>query len=215
MADKSKGAVKYVLLRNLFYRDGYKRMLLAVLLMLLIDLILGAAVAYRYMNPAKPQYFPATAQGRVILYHPLSDPVLTDQEVLQWVSVAVRRMYEIDFIHWRDQLQQISNYFTPSGWNYFSSALKKSDNLNTVTSLKMVASAKITGAPKITQKAIVGGRYAWKVQVPLMVSYQSAAHSPITQELAVTMVILRVPVTEDPDRIAINNFIPEVSGTGS
>lgn len=212
MSEKmAKTAVELVLLRNFFYRDGYARVLLAVFLALAVNALLVMGIFYKYTHPPEPQYFPTTADGRLILIHPLSDPVLTDQEVLQWVSVAVRRMFEIDFVHWQDQLQQISNYFTPGGWNYFIAALKSSDNLNTVRDLKMVASAQITGAPQITEKAVVSGRYAWKIQVPLLVTYQSAARNSITQTMNVTLVVLRVPVQTDPDRIAINNFIPTLS----
>jgi intracellular multiplication protein IcmL len=211
MAEK-KGALKYILLRNAFYRDGYKRILFSVLLMLLVDVALVYGIFYKYTHPPEPQYFAATAAGRIIQIHPLSDPVLTDQEVLQWVSVAVQKMYEIDFLHWRDQLQQISNYFTPYGWRTFSAALKKSDNLNTVTKLKMVAQAQITAAPEIVEKAIVGGSFAWKIQVPVLVSYENSSRSPITQAMDITLLVLRVPVQQNPDRIAINNFIPSESG---
>lgn len=208
-----RSPLKMVLLRNSFYRDGYARILFAVLLALVVNVSLIIGIIYKYSHPPEPQYFPTTTDGRLIHIHPLSDPVLTDQEVLQWVSMAVRKMFEIDFVHWQDQLQQVSNYFTPSGWNYFIKALKASDNLNTVRKLKMVASSKVTGAPQITQKAVISGRYAWKIQVPLLVSYQNSSRSPITQTMDVTLVVLRVPVQTDPDRIAINNFIPTISGS--
>lgn len=209
----SDGALKLVLFRNAFYRDGYKRLLFCLFLLLAVDGLLGFSIIYRYTHPAQPQYFATTPDGRLITIHPLSDPVLTDQEVLQWVSVAVRRMYEIDFVHWKDQLQQIQDYFTPQGWEYYIAALKSSDNLNTITKLKMVSSSQITGAPLIVEKTVISGRYAWKVQVPLLVMYQNTSTQPIRQTLDVTLILLRVPVQDNPNRIAINNFIPQLSGS--
>jgi intracellular multiplication protein IcmL len=212
MAEKTT-ALKNVLLRNAFYRDGYKRVLFAVLLILFFDIALAFAIFYKYIHPPEPQYFATTPAGKIIHYHPLTDPVLSDQEILQWVSVAVRRMYELDFLHWRDQLQRIQNYFTPKGWQDWSAALKSSDNLNTISKLKMVSSGDITGAPTITQKAIIGGHYAWKVQVPVKVSYESSSRAPITQTYNITLIVLRQPVQSTPARIAINNFIPSVVGS--
>ncbi|MDF1654752.1 MAG: type IVB secretion system apparatus protein IcmL/DotI [Coxiellaceae bacterium] len=208
----SKGALKLVLMRNVFYRDGYKRLLFALLLLIAVDLMLAFGIFYSYTHPPEPQYFATTPDGRIITIHPLSDPVLSDQQVLQWVSQAVMRIYERDFVHWKDQLQQVSGDFTNQGWRDFIAALHASDNLNTVIKLKMVSSAKITGAPVITEKEVISGTYAWKIVVPVLVSYVNSSTKHISQPLEITLIVLRVPVQYHPDRIAINNFIPQTSG---
>ena len=206
-------ALNLVILRNIFYKDGYKRVLFAVLLLLVMDVMLGYYIVYKYFSPPKPQYFAATASGRILKSYSLVDPVLSDQQVLQWTSVAVRRIYQIDFVHWHNQLQIASNYFTSAGWRYFSDALTKSNNLNTIKSLKMVSSISITGSPKIIEKDIISGRYAWKVEVPVQVLYQNNSSPSIRQQFGITLIVVRVPVVNNPDRIAINNFIPTVSET--
>lgn len=206
------GALKLVLYRNAFYRDGYKRLLFCLLLLLAVNGLLGFAVFYRYTHPPQPQYFAATADGRLIAIHPLTDPVLSDQQVLQFVAKAVRDMYALDYIHWRAQLQHVQSYFTVYGWQYYIDALRSSDNLNTLRKLKMVVSSQITGAPHIARKTIISGRYAWKVEVPLLVTYRGAKGQAIRQSMKVTLIILRVAVQDNPSRIAINNFIPQLSG---
>ncbi|MDF1761008.1 MAG: type IVB secretion system apparatus protein IcmL/DotI [Coxiellaceae bacterium] len=208
----SKGALKLVLFRNAFYRDGYKRLLFALLLLIAIDALLAFGIFYSYTHPPMPRYFATTPDGRLITIHPLSDPVLSDQQVLQWVATAVRRIYQRDFVHWKAQLQQVQGDFTVQGWRNYIAALRQSDNLRTVTNLKMVSSANITGAPVITEKEVISGTYAWKIVVPVDVKYQNSGTKTIDQALEITMVVLRVPVQDDPDRIAINNFIPQTSG---
>lgn len=208
----SKTALDTILLRNAFYRDGYKRVVFCLLLVIVVDALLLFGCIYRVAHPAQPQYFATTPDGRLIMMHPLSDPVLTDEEVLQWVSVAVRKVYAIDYIHWRDQLQSGSQYFTTSGWNYFLSALKSSNNLDTVTKLKMVASAEITGSPEVVQKTVVDNHYAWKITVPILLSYNSPARSRITQSVLLTLIVLRMPVQNYPSRVAINNLFSSTSG---
>ncbi|MDF1796609.1 MAG: type IVB secretion system apparatus protein IcmL/DotI [Coxiellaceae bacterium] len=208
----SKGALKLILFRNAFYRDGYKRLLFAILLLIAIDIMLAFGIFYSYTHPPEPQYFATTPDGRIITIHPLSDPVFSDQQVLQWVATAVRSIYRKDFVHWKEQLQQIQGDFTVQGWQNYIAALRQSDNLNTITKLKMVSSAKITGAPVITEKEVLSGTYAWKIIVPVDVKYQNSSAKMIDQVLQITMVVLRVPVQDNPDRIAINNFIPQTSG---
>ena len=71
----------------------------------------------------------------------------------------------------------------------------------------MVSDAVVTGSPQILEKAILDGVYAWKVQMPILVSYANV-NKNIPMPLEITLIILRVPVDQSPDRIAINNFLP-------
>ena len=201
--------LELVLLRNAFYRDHYHRALLAFLLLLLINVLLISGIVYKITHPQPPQYFATTAEGRMINIHPLSDPVVTDSYVLQWTANAVRSAFSQDYLHWREQLQQVSDNFTPSGWRYFLNSMQKSNNLKTLISLKMVSNAEITGAPSIQEKEVVGDHYAWKIDIPIVVTYNNAQRT-ITVPMDVTLIVLRMPVQDYPQRIAINNFLPVV-----
>ncbi len=203
----SKDAIKMVMLRNEFYRDNFRRALLALLLMIVINVGLAGGIIYKLSHPPKPQYFATNGDGQIINWHPLTDPVVPDNFVLQWVSNATRRVFNLDYIHWRQQLQDASGAFTPAGWHDFLSALNKSNNLKTLVSLKMVSNATITGAPRVVRKEVVGKRFAWKIRLPILVTFTNKERS-IPMPMIVTLVVVRMPVKSDPDRIAINNFLP-------
>lgn len=205
-SNKNQG-VEVVVMRNAFYRDNYRKAVLALLLLIGINCLLAGSIFYQWTHPPQPQYFATTADGRMITWHPLTDPVVPDSYVLQWSANSIRKAFSLDFIHYRQQLQDASNSFTPSGWQYFLQALQKSDNLQTLINLKMVSNATITGAPQIVQKEIVDGRFAWKIQLPILVTYTNGKRS-IPTPLIVTLIVVRMPVQQDPDRIAINNFLP-------
>lgn len=205
--NKNTGALELILMRNAFYRDSYRRALVAFLLLILINVFLAGAIAYRFVHPPEPQYFATTADGRMIKWHPLNDPVVSDDFVLQWSANAVRRAFSLDYVHWRQQLQNASNDFTPAGWKYFLASLKQSNNLKTLTDLKMVSDAQITGAPQVLEKEVINGVYAWKIQMPILVTYTNSDRT-IPMPMNVTLIVLRVPVQQDPNRIAINNFLP-------
>lgn len=204
----TKEGLKLIILRNAFYRDSYRRAILALLLVIGINCILTFMIFYKWTNPPPPQYFATTADGRIIVLHKLSDPVVPDDFVVQWVTNAVNQAFSLDYMHWRNQLQQASNNFTPDGWKYFLSSLKSSNNLKTLTNLKMVSNATVTAAPQIVQKEIVGGHFAWKIQMPLLVTYQGSGHI-INMPVNVTLIVIRMPVQYYPQRIAINNFLAE------
>lgn len=212
MAKKKQGALELVLLRNLFYRDAYKRVWICVFLAFVLNIALVGAVVYRSMQKPAPQYFAATPDGRIIQEHPISDPVKSDAQVLAYVSKVTNIIYQRDYVHWQAQLQTASNYFTPAGWRNFSATVKASNNLNTLTQYSMVTKVQITGVPQILRKGVLGGHYSWVVKIPVLVQYVSPAHATISQSLDITYIIIRVPVQNNPDRIAINNFLPQTSG---
>ncbi len=195
--------------RNEYYRDGYQKVFIAVLFLLVINAILVGGIVYKMLTPPQPQYFAATADGKIINFHPLSDPVVSDDFVAQWSANAVRRAFSLDFMHYREQLQQSSGDFTPSGWQYFVTALKQSNNLKTLTDLKMVSDAEITGAPQILEKDLVDGVFAWKVEMSILVTFTNDKQN-IPMPMKVTLIVLREPVNNYPSQIAINNFLPEV-----
>lgn len=206
--------LELVMLRNAFYRDGYRFARLGMLILIVLNVLLGFSVFHKYMNPAPPRYFAATSDGRIINVHPLTDPAVTDSYVIQWTADAVRRSFSQDFIHWRRQLQDISQYYTPKGWSDFTQQMKSSNNLKTLVALKMVSNVQITGAPKVVQKAVVGGHYAWKIEMPVLVTYSNAARS-IPMAFKVDLIVLRMPEKDYPDRIAISNFLPQETGNSA
>lgn len=205
--NQGNGALELIIMRNSFYRDNFRRAWLALVLMFAINCVLAVTIIYKVMNPPAPQYFATTADGRMINWHPLSDPVVTDDFVLQWSANAVRKAFSLDYMHWRQQLQDASTSFTPLGWKYFLQSLKQSNNLDTLTSLKMVSDAVVTGAPQILEQMVADGVYAWKVQMPILVTYANVGKS-IPMPMDITLIVLRVPVEQSADRIAINNFLP-------
>jgi intracellular multiplication protein IcmL len=209
----SNQGVMQVVMRNQFYRDGYMAVRLAVMFMLVLNLSLIGLVYFRFTHPPIPQYFATTPDGRIINEHPLSDPTLSDEAVVQWTANAVHKAFTLDFVHWREQLQSASANFTPDGWTYFSDTLKQSDNLKTLVDLKMVADATVTGAPEVVQKGLVQGHFAWNIRLPMLITY-SNGQKTISQPVKVTVIVVREPVQNYPEKIAINNVFVDAVNPG-
>lgn len=215
MSDKqeqrAESALGAVMLRNAFYRDSYKKALISLIAVILLDIILVAGVAYKILNPPSPQYFPTTADGRMVPVIPLSNPAVSNSYVEQWAADAVRRSFSLDFMHWRSQLSDAEANYTPQGWKWFVDSLKASNNLNTLRDKKMVSTARVTGAPRVVRSQVVDGTYMWQVQMPVLVVYQNINRS-ISTPMNVTVLVVRAPVKDYSDRIAINNVLIDEAG---
>lgn len=216
MADNSKPereGLTMVLMRNAFYRDNYRRAVVALVVVFFINVLLLGSIIYNYLNPRQPQYFATNSAYQLIKWRPLTDPDVSDNFVLQWVTDAVREAFSLDFIHWKEQLQRASYNFTPSGWHWFLNAFKASGDLDTLVKLSMVSDAKVTGAPRITFEGVLSGRYVWNVELPMMMTYTNVQKT-ISVPMRVNLIVVRVPVQDNPNRIAINQFLPVAQGNG-
>lgn len=199
--------LKIVAMRNSFYRDGQRKALLGLIFSMIANLVLGLLLFYMFSHPPAPQYFATSINGRITPLYPLNEPNQSDSAILQWANYAAIASFSYNFVNYREELVAASGFFTSEGWDSFLSALDKSNMLKGVVAKKLIVSAVATRAPVILKKGtIAGGPYAWRVQMPILVTYQSSA--VITQEnYVVTMLITRVSTLNSPRGIGISQFI--------
>lgn len=210
----SDEALELVKLRNNFYRDNYRRMILVLLVMLVINVFLVGIVFYQIVSRPEPKYFATSSDGRITQLYPLDAPMIAPSELLQWAHRSAIAAYTYNFVNYRDALQNLQNDFTADGWKWFQDALQGARTLETVIAKKLVVSAVATGTPVILEQGVIGGRYAWKVQVPLLVTYQSP-NEQTQQSVVVAMIISRVPTVDMPKGVAIVSFISSTAAASS
>jgi intracellular multiplication protein IcmL len=126
--------------------------------------------------------------------------------LLQWANTAAIAAYTYNFVNYRQELQSASDFFTPEGWAEFTGALRTSNNLNSVIEKKLVVSAVATGAPVILDQGVINGAYTWTVQMPMLVTYQSASQVA-RQNIVVKMVIQRISTLNSARGIGISSFV--------
>lgn len=198
-------ALEIVRLRNNFYRDSYRRVLVALLFLIIINLVMAGTLYYLLSHRPTPQYFATTSDGKLIRLYPLSAPVVSTAELLQWATVAATSANTFNFANYRKELQEASRFFTPSGWKEYQKELKGSRNLETVLAKKLTVSAVATGAPIILDQGVVLGKYKWKIQLPILITYESSS-TKISQPLVVNMLVTRVSTLDTPQGVAIDAF---------
>ncbi|KTD05653.1 type IVB secretion system apparatus protein IcmL/DotI [Fluoribacter gormanii] len=202
----AEDALTVVALRNKFYKDSQRKVMLALLIALIVNIVLASLLVYMITHPPAPKYFATSINGRITPLFPLNEPNQSDSAVLQWANQAAIAAFTYNFVNYRDELQASSGFFTPEGWDQFLSALQQSNNLDAVKAKKLIVSAVATRAPIILQKGVLNGSFSWRVQMPILVTYQSA--SEFTQQNnVVTMLITRVSTLNSPRGIGISQFV--------
>lgn len=202
----AEDALTAVAMRNEFYRDGQRKVVLVLLISILVNVLLGTVLFYIITHPPAPKYFATSINGRITPLFPLNEPNQSDSAVLQWANQAAIAAFTYNFVNYRTELQAASGFFTANGWAQFLNALQESNNLDAVKAKKLVVSAVATRAPIILQKGVLNGRFSWRIQMPILVTYQSASEFS-QQNNVVTMLITRISTLNSPRGIGISQFI--------
>lgn len=189
-----------------FYRSGLRSSFLIIIASLVLACLLVLMVISLWNNQPKNVYFAARSDGVIIPIQPLNQPVVSQSQLTSWVSSAIISVYSYDYLRYRSQLQSAQQYFSPDGWKEFTSSLRSSGNLITVAQQKLLLSAVPTGAAVITKSGLLNGVYTWQVQMPVLVTFQSATEVR-SQSLLVNVQVSRVPIQNNPQGIAVVRFV--------
>lgn len=211
---ESQDAIVLIMLRNAFYRRMHYLALAALILAFLVNVALAGIFIYLYKNPTHPIYFAADKVGRLIQIIPVNTPNMSQAEVDKWTINAVQAAYSFDYINYRAQLQDAEKYFTTYGWSRYMKALTASSNLVALTERKQIVIATVVGQPKILVQGTLGGAYAWKYQMPLLVTYSQPpydAKNQFSNALDVTVIVQRKPVLQGNKGLGIVQLIASLA----
>ena len=208
----NQNALEIIHLRNHFYRDNYQKLMLALVAGFITLVLLVATLFYLVVYPPAPRYFAVSEDGKMVPLISMQEPNLSDAALLQWTTQAVVKAFSYNYVNYREALQSLRDDFTEQGWRDFAQALNDSNNLSAVLQRKYIVSAVPTGVPVIVEQGVRQGVYAWKIQIPLLVTSQSASEiSPHTFQIEV--LVVRVSTLKSARGVAIQQLIQ--SGSGS
>ena len=196
-----------VVVRNQYYKDGYRTMLKIVLIqgLVIVGLIMAIFMIVESRQPEN-RYFATTEDGRLVPMVPLSQANLSSPALMSWVAQAATEVMTFGFNDYRRRLQEASRNFTRRGWESFTQALQRSRIIEMVEANQQVLSAAPRGAPVLQSEGVVNGRYQWTVQIPMVVTYQAGSQTR-SDSLLVTVVVVRVPRLESPNGVGIEQWI--------
>ncbi|MBV9575098.1 MAG: DotI/IcmL/TraM family protein [Gammaproteobacteria bacterium] len=196
----SNDALVLVFLRNAFYRRLHYLALAVFGLCILVIVILISLLVYLNSNPTKPIYFATDNVSRLIQVVPVTTPTISKEELMSWTIEAVEAANSYDYVSYRSQLQNAEKYFTSYGWKQYLKALRTSDDLVGLTARKWLVSTRVIEEPKIIGERLLGGAYAWKLEMPILKTYANppaydAASSSIYR-YTVSVIVQRQPTLQ-------------------
>jgi intracellular multiplication protein IcmL len=205
--DKDLSGLARTVLRNEFYRDGYRLALRVSVVQSFIILGLIAAMFFViHVHQPENRYFATTEDGRLIPMVQLNQPNLSNPALMSWVAQASTEIMTFGFNDFRRRLQESSRFFTRRGWESFSTALQEARILESIEANSQVVTAAPSGAPILRSEGVVNGQYQWVVEIPMVLSYQSGSKKRADYWL-VTLVVVRVPRLESPNGVGIAQWI--------
>lgn len=204
---KDIGGIGRAVLRNEFYRDGYRLALrVAVIQCFIIVGLIGAMFFVIHVHQPENRYFATTEDGRVIPMVALTQPNLSTPALMSWVAQSATEVMTFGFNDYRRRLQESSRHFTRRGWESFTTALQKARIIETVEANSQVLTSAPRGAPILQSEGIVAGQYQWIVQIPMVLTYQSGSKTR-SDNWMVTLVVVRVPRLESPNGVGIAQWV--------
>ena len=190
-----------------WYRAQFRRaMKLDLALTVALCVSLGVA-AILLLNQPKPRYFAATPDLRLAPMVPLDQPLLTQDGLLTWAANAITGAMSLNFLEWRGKLESIRPHFEDEAFKSFLASLKSSGILEMIQEKRLSASAVATRAPVIIASGLVGGRATWKIEFPLIVSYESSQGVESTQKLLATVLVCRASTAKTPRGVVIQQVV--------
>lgn len=172
-----------------------------------IGLLAGGTYYATHQKP-EPNYAVFTKDNQRYLQTmtPISAPLYSVQVLREWAIDAATSVYTYDAANYEMQLAQaISRYFTDAGAESFNKALESSGAIEQLLSKKLIVSAVAYDTPVIISQGTFFGERSWKLQVPLLVTYQSASEK-VTHRYIVTMLIVQQPTWRFSNGYGIQQF---------
>ncbi len=210
MTSQDQQALALIFARNVFFRRLHYLALAAVALSVMVIILLIWMLIFLLQNPSKPLYFAADNVSRLIKVIPVNQPNMTLEQTVAWSIEALEAAYSYDFVNYRMQLQNAQNYFMNYGWRTYMDALTDSNNLLALTQRNMVVIAKVIDQPKIITQGLLGGAYAWKFEMPVLMTYMLPPYddkSRFSNALSVVIVVQRQPLLQSYKGLGIVQVI--------
>jgi intracellular multiplication protein IcmL len=204
----AKDAVSTIMIRNAFYRDGYRFLLRVSIVQIVVIALLICTIAGLFMSmKTKSVYFATTSDGRIINIVPLNEPYLSPAQVIAWTASTAQNVMRFGYYDYRDRLQQSASNFTATGWESFNKALKEASFLDAIQARKLVVTMEINAAPEIQSAFERNGVYTWYVRLPVTIKFDGD-QPPQSIDTTLRLQIVRVSTLQNPDGVSIEQWVP-------
>ena len=192
---------------RLWYYEQYKRSVAIVFgLLVVTGLSICLNVAQFIFQPS-PKYFALSEDLRVIELSPTNEPNITQEKLINWVSETVCRTFTLDFLNYRQTLMDVRPNYHKGAYKSILRSLEGSGNLEMVKVKRLVSRATLSGTPVIVKDGVVKGHMMWKLELPMLVSYESSNGIEATQSVVGSVIVRREDQRQVPRGVLIYQVV--------
>jgi intracellular multiplication protein IcmL len=200
--------LQIIRLRNDFYRDGFRKILLSFGIVSIAIVATIVAIIYLLLSKPAPIVFNTYDNFRVVPAVPVNQVYISDADLRQWVSNVLQSVFVFDFYHYSDQFKSYRQYFTDTGWKIYSDFLNNFVVQDRVIEAKAFVHSAAENAPQILEKGpLPDGRFAWWVQMKLKINYTSPNKNFPNLNPVIRVLVVRVPTIHNLTGVAIENIM--------
>lgn len=194
---------------------GHGFLYTCIWLLIIANILVLSGGIYYYYHQTPSAYYAVYKKGDKLQLQRMSAlafPLYNTQVVREWAINAATSAFTYDAANYEEQFALTTQrYFTEEGTESFNDAIKSSGAIEQLLSKKLIVSAVAYQTPVILAYGVLLGKRTWKIQVPLLVTYQSA-NDKVTDRYIITMVVIQQPTWRFPNGYGIQQFTVENAG---
>ena len=197
-------AEQYIPKEESFYSKYYAHIVIVLMVLICLLMAVTGVLFYQLWHRPTPVFIAQQANGKKMTLTAFEEPNLLADTIVRWASKAAISAYTFNFSNYKQQLAALQPYFTEDGWQKYLIAV--SGLMNRIVKSQLFVNSIVVGAPVIANQGSLPNKgEAWRVQIPFLVTYQSA-NITRQENYMVVLTIVRVPTSTNPQGIGIDQF---------
>lgn len=192
-----------------FYRDYSQGFLLILTIAILLMLLAASFILYQITHRPLPSFIAIAPDGKEMPLVAYDEPNYLPETLTRWAKKAVVAAYTFDFANYNKQLDVARPFFTGPGWENYINSIQ--GVIQSIVANQLFVNGVVVGAPVISNQGDVGSGYRWVIQMPFLVTTQSA-ETTVQKKYTVILTIVKVPTQINPTGIGIDRFVMAPGG---
>ena len=190
-----------------WYKDRYRQVLNLTMVMAFCLILSVGLNGVLFFTKSPPRYFAATQDWRIKELEPLDKPIMSQGGLLTWTTTTISDTFSLDFLHWKKQLMDIKSNYFKDAFNELLQNMKSSGILVMVEDKRFNIKTVVESAPLITAEGMLNGAASWRIEFPLILSYESSRGVESTSRLQAQVLVQRVSTLDHPRGVKIKQVI--------
>jgi len=210
-----KGAAVLITESRLWFRDQYKKMTMLCAALAIMSALSVTLNIIQYLLQPTPKYFAQTPDLRITEMVALNEPYVTQEGLTNWVLSVVMKTLSLGFTDWKLKLTEVQPDFFEKSFSEFVSSMKTAGTVELVESKRLTMNPSPKSSPIISAKGLnESGVMSWKIEFPIIISYESSQGVFLNQALKAEVLVERVSVLDSARGVKIRQLIlkPDQSG---